>query len=59
MNTASDMDERGARVIVRPFGYVIITDAGRNTEEWRKHVAQPWLRTPAGQAWLEAGGRLA
>jgi len=46
----ADLEERGARVIERPWGPVILTRGNRNTERFRLAVYD-WLHTPEGQAW--------
>jgi hypothetical protein len=46
----ADLEERGARIIERPWGPVIFTRAGRNTERWR-FVVYDWLHAPEGSAW--------
>lgn len=49
MNVA-DLEERGARVIERPWGPVILTRGNRNSERWRLAVYD-WMHTPEGHAW--------
>lgn len=56
--TVAELNERGARVIERRTGPVVVTCLGHNlkvcggcnTERFRRAV-YPWLDTPEGLAW--------